>query len=526
MVEPGGGLARGQRLAPDQRRLLVGICVVIGAVAVVPATYNFVLNPMLQGLGGTESEQSLLRELPSIAALLVIFLAATLGGRIGERRLIIGCSVLFTSGCTIVTVAPVLLVATIGLVMLSAASSAMAVVSLGLLSARVVDPKARATAFATFAIVGPLIYMATPVIAGATLDNWSWRFVPALWTLGGVVMIWAAWALLPKDVRTGHRAQLLTPALAGLVLAAVVQTIMAISQDGWVSTATLIRASAAVGSSVALVWCYQRMSRVSLSLTVLQSGGMLILLVVVIVVPFVNLWFYMTIGYESVYGMTALQTAMLMVPAQLAGVGGAMVARRTLHVRGITFTGVIMLGALSGSLLTSLLITVVSPLWLLVSIMSFYAAASVGASVPVTNSIMNAAPVGEEGSASAFRGAAMHVGTALGVVVMSTVVYTVIAGSLGNSLESEGLESQESAQIAQSLRAGATSQDASASYAVPINEVDEIDQAQKYAMVDGLHAFGISGALLIATAAGIFWFGRRRQTRGVLTKASRPTTII
>ena len=507
------------RLTSDQRRLLVGVCTVIGAVAVVPATYNFVLNPMLQDLAGSDAEQSLLRELPNIGALVVVFLAATLGRRIGQRRLIVGGSVLFTAGCALVAIAPVLAVATVGLVILSAASSSIVIVALALLSGRVIDPAARVTAFTYFAIAAPLIFMVTPVLAGVMIDSWSWRLVPTMWSLGGAVMIWAAWKMIPGDTEARERAELLTPVLAGLVLAAGVQTITSINQHGLISTATLVRAGAATTCLVVLVWCYRRIERRSLSLAALHSGGMLILLAVVLIVPFVDLWFYMTIGYQSVYDATALQTALLMVPAQLAGVIGGLVSRKIIQARGITFTGILLLIVLSASVLTTLAVTVESPIWFLVAVMSLYAAASVGAAVPVTNSIMNAAPAGEEGNASAFRGASIYIGTALGIVVMSTIVYATTAAALGDSLESQGLESQLSAEIAESLRAGASPDDVSTAYTVPVSDVNDIDQAQKSAMVDGLHAFGASGALFIAVAAATFWLGRRRQVRGARSVA-------
>ncbi len=73
----------GNTLDDAQRRLLLGICLIIGAITFVPATYNFVIHPMLEGLGASESQSSLLRQLPSTAALLVIFLAGVLGNRWG-----------------------------------------------------------------------------------------------------------------------------------------------------------------------------------------------------------------------------------------------------------------------------------------------------------------------------------------------------------------------------------------------------------------------------------------------------------
>ncbi len=484
----------------------------------VPSTYNFILNPMLAGLGANDSQESLLRALPSIAALLVIFLASALGSRIGERRLIFFGSILFTAGCAIVAAAPVLDVATLGLVLLSAASSAMAVVGLGLLSSRVTNAKARATAFASFALVTPIVYMAMPVVAGLMLDNWSWRWVAVMWTVGGLVLIWGVWTFFQKDEVRNASAELWTPALAGLALAAGVQTITALSNSGLLSPAVLVRAAVTVVSAGAFIWLYRRTSNSSISLAALKRGGLLVLLVVVIVVPFVNLWYYMTIGYQYVFGMNAVQTAVLMVPAQLAGVGGALVARKFIHARGITFTGVVMLGGLAVALLTSILIVVDTPVWIIVAIMAFYAMASVGAGVPVTNSIMNTAPAGEEGSASAFRGAATHVGTALGVVIMSTIVYSALTGSIESSLGSEGLQNPQSAEIAASIRDGSSPDEVSAQYAVPVSEVNEINDSQKQAMIAGLHAHGLWGAVFIGTASGIFWFARRRQTKATHDK--------
>ena len=73
---------------------------------------------------------------------------------------------------------------------------------------------------------------------------------------------------------------------------------------------------------------------------------MSLLLIVVILVSFANLWFYLTIGFEYIYGLDALATAVAMLPAQAAGIGGAALARVLLRRLGITTTGLIMLLAL------------------------------------------------------------------------------------------------------------------------------------------------------------------------------------
>lgn len=56
------------------------------------------------------------------------------------------------------------------------------------------------------------------------------------------------------------------------------------------------------------------------------------------------------------------------------------------------------------TLLCSAGIGVRSPLWLAVAIVCVYAAAAAGGGVAVTNAVMDGAPPGKDGAASAFRG--------------------------------------------------------------------------------------------------------------------------
>ena len=240
---------------------------------------------------------------------------------------------------------------------------------------------------------------------------------------------------------------------------------------------------------------------------------MALLLIIVILVSFANLWFYLTVGFQYLYGLDALQTAVVMLPAQLAGIGGALISRMIMRKSGITAAGTIMLAALAGSLLLSGLITADSPIWLPIVVMSAYAVASVGAGVPVTNAVMNLAPKGDDGSTSAFRSAAGNIGAAVGVVVMSTIVFAAFSGSLTNSLQNEGLDSKQSDRIAESLREGVTSEDVSASYSVPLQRVRQIAAAQREAYAAGLRAHGLSGAAFTVICLVIFSWARRRQAK-------------
>lgn len=512
---PRADATTGGLLNTYQRRVLLGVCLVVGASTAVPASYNYVLVPMLKGLGASETQGSLLRQLPSIAGLLVIFLSGILGRRWGERRFITRCGIIFTVGTALVAVAPAMGVAAAGLVLQSIGATGFIVVALALLSSEVSDDDARASAFATFAMVSPLVYIGLPPLVGVIVDHSSWRLVAAIWVLSGLVVLFAAHVFLPSSDPARDPRELLTPALAGVALTATIQTVSAADRDGLLAPATLIRAGIAVVAFVLLRWAFRRTKAPSLSLAALRRGGMSLLLVIIILVSFANLWFYMTVGFQYVYSLNALQTSLAMLPAQVAGVGGAALARWLLRARSITAAGVILLAGLAVSLLLSATITADSPIWIPIVVMSLYAAASVGAGIPITNAVMNLAPKGEDGSASAFRSAANNIGAAVGVIVMTTIVFTSFSASLTHTLESQGLESKQSMSIAESIRAGVTSEDVSANYSVPLQQVQRIADDQRDAMTDGLRAHGLTGAALTVACLGIFAWSRRREATAV-----------
>jgi DHA2 family multidrug resistance protein-like MFS transporter len=519
-------VASDELLDRGQRRLLLGLCIGLGAATTVPATYNYVLLPMLNGLGASESQGSLLRQLPSIGGLLVIFLAGILGYRWGERRFITMCGFLFAVGNAAVAVAPDLKVAVAGLVLESIGASGFIVVALALLSAKVSNEKARASAFAIYAMATPVVYLTMPLLAGVIVDDSSWRLVAVVWALGGIVMIIASRLYLPAEGNPRESRELLTPALAGVVLTAAVQTVSFADRDGVLSVDALVRLGVALVASVALYLVFRRTASPSLSLAALRQGGLSLMLIIVILVSFAGfLWFYMTVAFQFLYGLSTLQNAMAMLPAQVAALGGAAITRSFMRRRGITVAGTTLLAALAASLLLSALITEDSPMWVAIAVMSVYAIAQVGVGIPITNAVMDHALEGEDGSASAFRSAAGNVGAAVGVVVLSTIVFTTFSGSLTNTLAREGLNSKQSASIAARIRAGASSENVSANYSVPLRHVEQIADAQRAAMADGLRAHGLSGAAFTGVCLVIFYWSRRRQERKGDPDRAPPRTL-
>ena len=269
-----------------------------------------------------------------------------------------------------------------------------------------------------------------------------------------------------------------------------------------------------------LIVAMKRLPQPSLSLAPLRRGGLVLLLVVLILTMFANLWFYMTLALQYIYGLSSLQVALALAPAQIFTIVGAGLSGKFVQRKGIAFAGTVLLVVVAIALAVSALIQLTTPLWVSILIVSVYSAAAVGSGVALTNAIMDLAAKGEDGSAAAFRGAASNLGVAIGVAGMTSIVFFAASTSLHDQAVAAGLDPTTSSQVATDMRNGATSEDASSLYAVPIQEVDQIATMQQQAYLVGFHTHGFVGGAVTLVAAAGFFLVRRRQESAQL--ADRP----
>jgi ribonuclease HII len=114
-------------------------------------------------------------------------------------------------------------------------------------------------------------------------------------------------------------------------------------------------------------------------------------------------------------------------------------------------------------------------------------------------------------SASAFRSASGHLGAALGVVFTSAVITTVVTTSLTGLLDSQGLASDQARGIVDEIMDGASSENISSQYSIPVSDVDTMSTDVGLAMIDGWHSVAGTGAVVALACAGIFTVALRRQ---------------
>lgn len=493
---------------------MLGASIVLIGILTLSASFNYMLNDMVSDLGATDEQSALMRQISSIGSLLVVFLAGILGERLGERRVLIASSALFAFGSFVVTVSPHIAIASVGLLLANVAKATIAVVGIAYVTVSIRDRAGRATAFSAVSSVQPMAYLVIPVLAGVLVSGLGWRLVSALWILGGAAAFLAARRLFPTDMKRERvRGEMLTPALAGLALAMLVQLFGTVRQEG-VTGQFLVELAVAAGAILALIILYRRLPAPTLSLGPLRHGGLMLLLLVVVLMGFVNLYYYSTTLFQIVYGYSALGAAVLMAPAQVAGIVSAVVVRRILQRRGITFTGTLSLGLMALTLFLSTAVQFGSPVAFPVIVVALYGFASLGAVITMTNAVMDLSRKGDEGDTSSYRSAAGNIGIAVGITVMTFVTTTVGFASLNTQLDAAGLPPAQVSSAGWDLLYGADPQDVSDQYGISIDEVNAITEAEQVAYVDAYRAQGLVAGIITSLSAILFFVIRRRAARG------------
>lgn len=460
----------------DHKRLVFALCVIVGISFVVGASLNFMLTPMLDDLGLTEAQAGTALAIPSIASLLIVFVVGRLGDRIGHRRVLVAASVPFIAGSVLVACAPGMAIVSLGLLLTGAAATAMQIVALGLLQKSIPEGRARVSAFTSYGMMFPAVYLAVPVLTGCLVGVAPWRIVPALWAIIGLALPVVTLRLIDRPGEASRIGELWTPILAGVALAGAVQAINSGNDNSWTSPQTLAWTLVALISIGACALLVKSSRRTSLSLTPLRSPMMLLLLAGVALVAMANTLTYVMIGLEYLYGMSVLGAALYLVPAQAAAVVGSKVVASWLMRRsGTARAGQVMLAGFTLSLLTLVVMSESAPVALLVVSSSLFSLFGFGSITIVNAAVMAGSQTGQSGMVSAYRGAASSLGTSLGVVILGAAISTVV---LDFSTAADG------------------------------------QTPDPAALADGLQTNGVVGAIIAAIAWIAFTLAVRRRTSG------------
>lgn len=492
------------------RGVVAVACAVAAASISVTATSSYVYAPIATEFGLDGQAATVLKVAPLIATIVVVFAASTLADRLGRRRLLVWACVAFAIGGLVASLAPAAPFVVVGLSAMGAAASSMVVVAVALLGSSFDSAEARARAFGAFGTVSPFVYLVAPVIAGTVVTYASWRIVGLLWVATGVAAGALVGRLLPPDGPRETTGELVTPLLAGVLLALLVEAITYASDDGVASPGTLLLCGAALVTLAILTWAHRRLSEPSLDLAPLRRRPARLLMAVIIVVPITSLWYTSFLLFEYLFGLTPLVISLVMIPAQLTGMVGAQVMKRVIPRRGLRWSGLGLLTLLA-LVQAGYLVVQGDGLWLALLLITLYGFIGAALTVVLSNAVMDAAPRDESGPMSSYRSASARIGGALGSLVIGVVLFGAFQGSLDQQAPADGVSGSQAVGVSQALAEGESDTEASTQFSLSRQAVDEIGVMERIAMVDALHAKAAVGVVATLVASGLFAAAVRRR---------------
>jgi len=411
----------------EQRRAVWGLCLIIAATFLAGASLTFMLAPMIADLGMTSAQGDLLLSVTGIASLLIVFASGRLGDRLGHRRVIIGAAMPLAAGAVLVAVSQHGYVALVGMVPVAAAATMIQIVALGLLQQLFPDGRTRVTAFTSFGMMFPVVWLVMPVVTGRVVGVTTWRVIPSAWAVAAALIPLVAVLLLRRPEPRKPLGELATPLLAGLALASVAVKVNRSSEGGWTLQPTAPSLLVGAAALVVLIVLLRRLKQPSLSLAPLRIRGMLPLMVGVLILACVVTLVFVTLCVQYLHSLTSLQAAVAMVPAQVGAIIGAKwLAGLLMNRLGAARAGLVSLVGFAISMLALLLPQASSPIWVPVAAATAFSLMGFAALTVLNTRVMALAPEGEQGAVSAFRGAASAIGGSLSAVVLGTGVVAAV----------------------------------------------------------------------------------------------------
>ena len=453
---------------------LVFISLAVALIIVDSTIVNVAIPAVVDDLGISSTEVQWVQEAYTLVFASLLLLFGSLGDRFGRRRMLVLGVVLFAGSSVLAALAPTgeLL---IGARLAQGVGGAMMLpTTLSLLNATF-RGRERGIAFAVWGSTIGGMAAVGPLLGGwlTTAFSWRWAFginVP----LGIIIVIGVLWAVAESREPGYGRVDLVAAALSVVLFGTLVFGLIEGRTYGWWLTDTaptvgawtwpwtlspvpIAFAVSLLALTAFLLWSARRMRRgrsTLLDLSLFRIGTFRVGNIAALVVALgeFGLILALPLWLQFVLGFDALQTGLVL----LALAGGSFVAS------GIA-------GGLSGKVAPVLVVraglvaemvgiaavaVVIGPdtAWGLLLPGLFVYGIGVGlATAQLTGVILQDVPVDKSGQGSGTQSTARQVGSALGIAILGTVLFTTTAGALASALDEQGVPAAQRDQVVEAV---------------------------------------------------------------------------
>ncbi|MGN6218891.1 MAG: MFS transporter [Microbacterium sp.] len=510
---------------------LVVIGIAVSLIIVDTTVVNVAIPAIVDDLGITSTQVQWVQESYTLvfAALLIAF--GTLGDRIGRRLLMMIGVAVFTTASIAAGLSPdgaTLIAARVaqGVGGAMVLPGTMSLINAGFRG------RDRTIAFAIWgSIIGGMAALG-PLLGGWLITDFSWRWAFGVNVPFGLfVLIAGAFTIRESKSEHPERFDLLGALLGVLAIGLLVFTLIEGRTLGWItvndpvtigdwtwpwhlSPTLLLLVVAVVALVCFLLWerRRERLGRSTLlplglfSLTSFRNGN---LVAMIVSLGELGLLFVLPMWMQNVLGYDALQAGLALVSLAVGsflatGVVSGL-ARRMSPVGmlrlgvALELIGVLVLGVLLGT----------DTGWPVIAGLLFVYGLGIGlASSQVTNVVLADVPVDRSGQASGTQSTARQVGSALGVAILGTVLFSALGTNLDSRLQGVPADQRDQIVAAVTDSAGAAipalrGNDATA-------EIGDV-AAESFTTASSYAAYTAAGFLAIALAASTTLKSRRES---------------
>jgi EmrB/QacA subfamily drug resistance transporter len=330
------GITSVATIAPKQRHRAepwTALAVLAGAqflVVLTTSIVNVALPAIGHGLGLSPVGLTWVVNAYVLAFGALLLLGGRLGDVLGRRLVFLAGTTVFTAGCAVAGLAntPGLLVAARGGQGLGAAL--LAPTALGLVLTLFPPGGGRARAISVWGAVSGAGGAAGVLLGGLLTDAFGWRSVFLAVVPVAVLVIAAAWRLVPADTAAGGRIDLLGAATVSCGLVGVTFGLSGATDHGWASTRVLGPLLSGLSLLVAFAALQARVAQPLVRPAVLRAGGVLPanLLMTLLGAAWLALFFFLPLYQQKVLGYSPVRAGLTQLPLALSITAGSTLTPR------------------------------------------------------------------------------------------------------------------------------------------------------------------------------------------------------
>jgi DHA2 family multidrug resistance protein-like MFS transporter len=456
------------------RRVVFAIVASSSAGAFAIATFSAIFPAISADFDLNIDNVGLGLKVPVVSSLLVVFLAGSLGDRLGQRRVAGIGGLVFCAGTLVVLAAPNLAAVIAGRTLEGLGAATLMIGAVAVTRSAFADQRVRAVVYGIQAATVPAVFFLAPTLAAVAARYASWRLVPAVLALIGGLATLAVWRFFPGEDREqeqGPRLELITPTLAGVTLAATAGAAVAFATS---RTTALVLAGVAVVAGLALLVSLRKVSEPALDLSPLKIRGFPPALLAAAIPVAVNFFFFTSLLIEYHYDYGLVAAAAVMAPASLLSAGAGYLGGRLMARRGPALTAVLGLSIAVVAALLGLFVKEGSAAWFPLLVVCGYACGDTIAIAGLTANILNRVPGSLAGAGASLRKVATALGATAGAVLVGMVIFGAYERELSRSIDETVITRQDAEEAARQMRLGEGSEQLAEGLAAKYPQANEV----------------------------------------------------